>query len=141
MAISRLPDAESGAEDVVAEINVTPLTDVFLVLLIIFMVTSTTLVQSGVDVSLPGARTATSRAQPGVTVTAAADGALYVNDRPTALADLGAAIQAEFARGRERAVTIRGDERIVLRTLVQVMDASRRAGAEKIGVATRRVER
>jgi biopolymer transport protein ExbD len=141
MALSRLPDAEPGGEDVVAEINVTPLTDVFLVLLIVFMVTSTTLVQSGVDVSLPRAQSATSRAQPGVTVTATADGALYVNDRPTAPADLGAAIQSEFAKGRERAVTIRGDERIVLRTLVEVMDASRRAGAEKIGVATRRVDR
>ncbi len=139
MAASLLPD-EGGREELVAEINVTPLTDIFLVLLIIFMVTSTTLMQAGINVNLPRARTAASQAQ-GVTITAAADGTLYVNNRPTALPDLGGALQATFARGGERIVTIRGDEQVVLRTLVQIMDISRRAGAEKIGVATRHAER
>ncbi len=57
MAMS-LPHDESGHGEVVAEINITPLTDIFLVLLIIFMVTSTTLMQSGVNVNLPRSRTA-----------------------------------------------------------------------------------
>lgn len=139
MAMSLLHD-EGGHDEVVAEINITPLTDIFLVLLIIFMVTSTTLMQAGLNVNLPRSRTASSQAQ-GVTVTAAADGALYVNDRPTTLPDLGRALQAAFAAGRDRIVTIRGDEQIVLRMLVQIMDISRRAGAEKIGVATRYGER
>jgi len=139
MAMS-LPLDEGGHEEVVAEINITPLTDIFLVLLIIFMVTSTTLMQAGLNVNLPRSRVATSQAQ-GVTITAAADGALYVNDRPTALSELGGALQAAFARGRDRIVTIRGDEQVILRTLVQIMDISRRAGAEKIGVATRYGER
>ncbi len=139
MAMSAQLD-EEGREDVVAEINVTPLTDIFLVLLIIFMVTSTTLMQAGLNVNLPRSRTATSQAQ-GVTITAAADEALYVNDRPTTLAELGGALQAAFAGGRDRLVTIRGDEQVILRTLVQIMDISRRAGAEKIGVATRYAER
>ena len=135
MAMSPLGD-EGRDDDVIAEINVTPLTDIFLVLLIVFMLTTTTLAQTGLNVNLPRSRTAAGQVG-GVTVTAAADGRLYANDRPTTLADLGGALQTAFAAGRERTVTIRGDERVVLRTLVQLMDISRRAGAEKIGVATR----
>jgi biopolymer transport protein ExbD len=135
MATSPLDD---GHDDVIAEINVTPLTDIFLVLLIVFMVTSTTLAQTGLDVNLPRSRTAAGQVG-GVTVTATADGRLYANERPTSLADLGGALRAAFADGRDRVVTIRGDERVVLRTVVQVMDIARRAGAERIGVATRPV--
>ena len=135
MATSPLDD---GHDDVIAEINVTPLTDIFLVLLIVFMVTSTTLAQTGLDVNLPRSRTAAGQVG-GVTVTATADGRLYANERPTSLADLGDVLQAAFADGRDRVVTIRGDERVVLRTVVQVMDIARRAGAERIGVATRPV--
>ena len=58
---------------IVAEINVTPLTDIFLVLLIIFMVTSTTLAQTGLNVNLPRSRTAAGQVG-GVTVTATAAG-------------------------------------------------------------------
>ena len=136
MAMSPLSDDVGRDDEVVAEINVTPLTDIFLVLLIIFMVTSTTLAQTGLSVNLPRSQTAAGQVG-GVTITATADGKLYANDRATSLADLGGALQAAFAGGRDRVVTIRGDERVVLQTLVQLMDISRRAGAEKIGVATR----
>jgi biopolymer transport protein ExbD len=131
-----LPSDDLGRDDeVVAEINVTPLTDIFLVLLIIFMVTSTTMAQTGLNVNLPRSQTAAGQVG-GVIVTATAEGKLYANDRPTSLAELGGALQRAFAAGRDRVVTIRGDERMVLQTLVQLMDISRRAGAEKIGVAT-----
>ena len=136
MAMSPLRDDIGDQDDVIAEINVTPLTDIFLVLLIIFMVTSTTLAQSGLNVNLPRSQTAAGQTG-GVTVTATADGKLYANERPTSLSDLGGALQTAFAGGRDRVVTIRGDERVVLQTLVQLMDISRKAGAEKIGVATR----
>jgi biopolymer transport protein ExbD len=53
MAVSRLQDDEGGGEEIISEINITPLTDVFLVLLIIFMVTSTALVQQALKVNLP----------------------------------------------------------------------------------------
>jgi biopolymer transport protein ExbD len=112
MAMFPLSD-DAGREEVVAEINVTPLTDIFLVLLIVFMVTSTTLTQAGLNVSLPRSRTASSQAQ-GVTITAAADGTVLVDSQPTTLADMGRLLQATFARGRERTVTIRGDERVGL---------------------------
>jgi biopolymer transport protein ExbD len=136
MALSPSSDDPGLEPEVVAEINVTPLTDIFLVLLIVFMVTSTSLAQTGLNVNLPRSKTAAGQVG-GVTITATADGRLFADDRPTSLTDLGGALRAAFARGRDRVVTIRGDERVVLQTLVQVMDVSRRAGAEKIGVATR----
>jgi biopolymer transport protein ExbD len=140
MALSPLSDDLGSHDDVVAEINVTPLTDIFLVLLIVFMVTSTTLAQAGLNVNLPRSQTAAGHVQ-GVTITATADGALYANERRTTMAELGGALREAFAGGRERVVTIRGDERVVLQTLVQLMDVARKAGAEKIGVATRPAER
>ncbi|MBI1736026.1 MAG: biopolymer transporter ExbD [Candidatus Rokubacteria bacterium] len=137
MAMSPLSDESGRDDEVVAEINVTPLTDLFLVLLIIFMVTSTSLAQAGLDVNLPKSQTAAGQTPGGVTLTVTADGTLYANDRQTTMAQLPATLKKEFAGGGERVVTIRGDERVVLQTLVQLMDVSRRAGAEKIGVATR----
>ena len=134
--LSLLGDDPGREENVVAEINVTPLTDIFLVLLIVFMITSTTLAQTGLDVNLPRSQTAAGQVG-GVTITATADGKLYANDRPTSLADLRGALQTAFAGGRDRIVTIRGDGAVALQTVVQVMDIPRRAGAEKIGVATR----
>lgn len=140
MALSPLStDAWREEEEVVAEINVTPLTDIFLVLLIVFMVTSTSLAQAGLNVNLPRSQTAAGQVH-GVTITAAADGALYVNERRTSMPELGGALRSAFAAGGERVVTIRGDERVVLQTLVALMDTARRAGAEKIGVATRYAE-
>jgi biopolymer transport protein ExbD len=138
MALSQT-GGESAGDEVVAEINITPLTDVFLVLLIIFMVTSTALLQSGLSVNLP--RSGAAAPQPaGVTITLAASGQLAVNDERTDLAGLDARLRAAFARGAGRVVTIRGDERVVLGMLVEIMDIARRSGAEKIGVATRPVE-
>jgi len=141
MAMSRLSSTEHDEDEVVAEINVTPLTDIFLVLLIVFMVTSTSLAQAGLNVNLPKSQTAATTAAQGVTLTVAADGALLANDKATTMADLPRTLEAAFASGREKVVTIRGDERVILQTLVQLMDVSRRAGAEKIGVATRQAER
>jgi biopolymer transport protein ExbD len=138
VAFSRI--GESDHDEVVAEINITPLTDVFLVLLIIFMVTSTALIQSGLNVNLPRSRAAGTQPQ-GVTITLAADGHMAVNEQQTDLAALGARLQAAFAGGKDRVVTIRGDERVILGSLVEIMDIARRSGAEKIGVATRPVER
>jgi biopolymer transport protein ExbD len=138
MAWSRT-GGESAGDDVVAEINITPLTDVFLVLLIIFMVTSTALLQSGLNVNLPRSRAAATQPE-GVTITLAANGQLAVNDERTDLAGLDERLRAAFAHGAARVVTIRGDERVILGVLVEIMDIARRSGAEKIGVATRPAE-
>src|SRR5262245_66396102 len=104
MAMTPLSD-DAGRDEVVAEINVTPLTDIFLVLLIVFMLTSTTLTQAGLNVNLPRSRTASSQAEGG-TITAAADGTLLGGSQSTTAGNLARFVLAAFARGVARTVPI-----------------------------------
>lgn len=128
-------DPDGGDTDIVAEINVTPLTDIFLVLLIIFMVTSTALMQQGTKVNLPRAGTGVSEAA-GVVVTATADRRVEVNGRPVALDNLRTALIDTFHTTAERNVILQGDRSVVLEQAVQIMTIAKEAGAEKIAIAT-----
>jgi biopolymer transport protein ExbD len=134
--VSLSPVEVEGREgDIVAEINVTPLTDIFLVLLIIFMVTSTALTQQGTKVNLP--RAGAGGAEPsGVMITATADRRIELNGKPLALDDLKAALEATFQKGSERNVILQGDRTVVLEQAVQIMTIAKEAGAEKIAIAT-----
>jgi len=128
-------DPEGDGADIVAEINVTPLTDIFLVLLIIFMVTSTALTQQGTRVNLP--RAGAGGAEPsGVMITATADHQVELNGKPVSIEELGSALQAAFAKGSERNVILQGDRNVVLEQAVQIMTIAKEAGAEKIAIAT-----
>lgn len=121
-----------------SEINITPLTDIFLVLLIIFMVTSTVLSQSGIKVALPKASDDSTSAQPdkGITITVKSDGAIYINERPTSLDALTKDIEAALPLSRDKLVVLEGDEKILLGTAVQIMDRARKAGAGRFAIAT-----
>ena len=133
-----LVDLDAAADDdhIVAEINVTPLTDIFLVLLIIFMVTSTALVQQGTKVNLPRAAAGATEAG-GVTITATADRKVEVNGKPVAMESLRDALSAALQQpGVERNVILQGDRSVVLEQAVQIMTIAKEAGAEKIAIAT-----
>lgn len=131
------PDSEGA---IFSEINITPLTDIFLVLLIIFMVTSSVISQMGVDVSLPKASSKTTSAQPeGVVVTLMPDGGLRVNGDAIPSGDyakLQARLVEAFKTSKEKLVILEGDKKALLGNAVEVMDYSRRAGAERFAVAT-----
>jgi len=134
VAIGRT-DVEGDDAAIVAEINVTPLTDIFLVLLIIFMVTSTALTNQGSKVDLPRADTGAGEAT-GVVVTATAEGRLEVDGRSIKMDELGGALTTAFQHGTSRNVILRGDRTLVLEQAVQIMTAAKAAGAEKIAIAT-----
>ena len=134
MAIGRT-DVEGDDAAIVAEINVTPLTDIFLVLLIIFMVTSTALTNQGSKVDLPRADAGAGEAT-GVVVTATAEGRLEVDGRSIKMDELGSALTTAFQHGTSRNVILRGDRTLVLEQAVQIMTAAKAAGAEKIAIAT-----
>ena len=128
-------EGESGEGDIVAEINVTPLTDIFLVLLIIFMVTSTALTQQGTKVNLP--RAGSGGAEPlGVMVTATADHRVEVNGTAVSLDGLRAALEAALQKNPEHSVILQGDRDVVLEQAVQIMSIAKEAGAERIAIAT-----
>lgn len=126
-------------EAIVAEINITPLTDIFLVLLIIFMISSTAMMESGLQVKLPSAKTtassATNNSKP-IYVTVAKDGQIRVGDKTSTDDTLSATLKEALSQSTDKTVIIRGDESIFLGKAVKIMDAARTAGADKIAIAT-----
>jgi biopolymer transport protein ExbD len=127
-------------QPIVAEINVTPLTDIFLVLLIIFMVTSTALTQQGTKVNLP--RAGAGGAEPsGIIVTATADHQIELNGKAVSLDGLRPALEVAFQKGSERNVILQGDRNVILEQAVQIMTIAKEAGADKIAIATAPAEK
>jgi biopolymer transport protein ExbD len=131
------PDDEHSSDDgVVAEINITPLTDVFLVLLIIFMVTTSVIQNQGKNIDLPGAKV--SDATPtGVTVTVSPEGEILVNDEPTPESRLYEVLAAKLKDTREKIVILRGDKKVLLGQAVNILDLAQQAGATGIALATK----
>lgn len=141
MAIKLSGSGDHGeGDDIVAEINITPLTDIFLVLLIIFMVTSSAMNQMGVDVHLPQASNATAQSQPeGVIVSLLPGGVMKVNEQSVNAGDYDAfegALKARFGKTTSKLVIIEGDRQAFLGSAIEVMDHARRAGAEQFAIAT-----
>ena len=137
-------DADVGADNVVAEINITPLTDVFLVLLIIFMVTSTALVESevasraGMKVVLPKANAAgpvsQRRSDPVLTVTRSNE--LYLGARKLDVNNLEGEIRKALTETGSETLLIRGDKNVLLGAAVDIMSVAKKAGATKIAILT-----
>ncbi len=130
------PEIETGSDDIIAEINITPLTDVFLVLLIIFMVTTSVVANQSKQVDLPGAEVSDTTPQ-GVTVTVNADGEILVNDIPTAIEGLFLALETALSESREKLLILRGDKSVMLGQAVNILDTAQQAGATGIALATK----
>ena len=134
---SGLPtEAEDGAAGIVAEINVTPLTDFFLVLLIIFMVTTSVVQEEGKNIDLPSA-SESEETPSGVTVAVDDEGGLQVNDRVVAIDELGPALERALAGAEQKIVILRGDKNVLLGQAVDILDTAQRAGARGIALATK----
>ena len=122
---------------IVAEINVTPLTDVFLVLLIIFMITTSALVKPAADVDLPKAAANESETK-GVMVTMTPTHEIYVNDRPVGGDDatLVSALRDALGHTDEKVVILAGDKQVVLGEVVRVLGVAKEAGATGFALAS-----
>jgi biopolymer transport protein ExbD len=137
MAINGLADNDG----IISEINITPLTDVMLVLLIIFMVTATFFVaEPAMQVELPPAVTSelVPKENGEITVIVKQDGGMTVNDRPTTEAGLTNAL-LEAARNIEadrKVVVIRGDREAAYGRVIWIMDAARLVGLRNVSLAT-----
>jgi biopolymer transport protein ExbD len=132
-------DREDG--DVFADINITPLTDIFLVLLIIFMVTTTAIHEAdkaGFEVNLPKSGKGT-QGPPArdLTVAILADGRTVMGGRVVEPAALAEAFAAARARNPGTVVLLQADEGVLHGRVVAVMDLARREGLNRIAIATR----
>jgi biopolymer transport protein TolR len=125
-----------GRTKPMSEINVTPMVDVMLVLLIIFMVAAP-LMTVGVPIDLPQtqARQMNTEQKP-ITVSVTNDGAIFLGDQPVLLADLTARVAEQAANGTEDRIYVRGDLAANYGSVMQVMGALSGAGYSKIGLIT-----
>ncbi len=135
MAMSAGMGANSGAP--MSEINVTPLVDVMLVLLIIFMIT-TPLAQHKIKVELP---VATVNANPpekseSVNLAVKDDGAMYWNDAAVTNAELQARFAVEAAKNPQPEIHLRADRSIRFRVISKILADAKQAGIIKIGFIT-----
>lgn len=133
MAITPLGGGEDNGE-IVAEINITPLTDIFLVLLIIFMITSSAMIESGGKVNLPKA-VATQTESRGTTVTLTPKQEIFVNQQKVSEEGLEKALQEALNNNANKTVILRGDKEVLLGDTVKVMSIIKRAGATEIAIA------
>ncbi len=133
MAMTPLGGGDDNG-DIVAEINITPLTDIFLVLLIIFMITSSAMIESGGKVNLPKA-VATQSESRGTTVTLTPKKEIFVNQKKVSEESLEKVLQEALSNNANKTVILRGDKDVLLGETVKVMSIIKRAGATEIAIA------
>ncbi len=122
---------------IISEINVTPLTDVFLVLLIIFMITTSAMVKPAADVDLPKAAENEEQTK-GVLVTITPSREIFVNERPVAADDatVASVLRDTLARTNDKVVILAGDRQVVLGEVVRVLGLAKEAGATGFALAS-----
>ncbi len=129
-------EVDADGDEIVAEINVTPLTDIFLVLLIIFMVTSSVIVEEGKSIDLPDASVADETTPKGVTVSMNAEGEILVNDVVAADGTVMRLLELAIEKAEDKIVILRGDASVALGRAVNILDLAQKAGAKGIAIST-----
>src|SRR5262245_63556739 len=125
-----------GGNDSISDINVTPLVDVMLVLLIIFMVTAPIL-QQGVSIDLPKVAAGPLAGEnEQLVVNIAKTGQVYLNDTPYTLPELSEKLRALAAERRDRPLYVRADQTVAYGEVMRTMAAVHQAGLSRVGVVT-----
>ena len=122
-----------------ADINITPLVDVVLVLLLIFMVTAPVL-QSGVEVAVPQTRTVNQLTEEHTVVTIDKDQNVFVQDKPVNIHDLPTVLGSGPANVK-RVVYVRADQKVPFGAFASVMDGVKQAGISNISIVTQPLQR
>ncbi len=129
---------EIGSGGFRSDINVTPLVDVMLVLLVIFMVV-TPLLKQQLPVELPIAQHSHEAQDTShVTLIAAADGTLLLSEHPVTAETLDGALHDVYAARADKTIFLEADRSLPYSRVVDLMDACRAAGIERIGVVTKK---
>ena len=126
---------ESRRRRFMAEINIIPLVDVVLVLLIIFMVTAPMLYR-GMDINLPTSASNTIKPEERIVLTIERDQKIYVDKDPVTVGQLEGKLRLVKARNADVSVYLRADRDVPYGTVVQVMDGVKRSGIDKLGMVT-----
>lgn len=133
MAIS----TKSDDSEIVSDINMTPLIDVMLVLLIIFMVSSSAAIESGLSVNLPEAGAVAETAPSSLIISMTKTGELAVAGSPVTKAELKERVRAELTKLKTTSVVLEGDGDLTLTSTIDVIDMAREAGAKDFSIAAK----
>jgi biopolymer transport protein TolR len=124
----------SRRRGIIADINVTPLVDIMLVLLIIFMLTANLIAKQAIEVELPRASQSTSLNPTTLAVTLTRDGALYLNGKPITPAELRTQVSAAVARDPKAQAIISGDKAVSHGRIVWVLDVVKSLGITSFAI-------
>jgi biopolymer transport protein ExbD len=123
-------------EEIVAEINMTPLIDIMLVLLIIFMVTSSVSVESGLDIDLPKTSSKTQATQgEAVIISLSKDGQMSIAGKVFQGGDMKTEIANAMKAANTEFVVFEGDKTAQIGRAIEIMDVAKEAGAKKFAIA------
>jgi len=122
-----------------AEINITPLVDVVLVLLVIFMITAPVL-QSGIEVAVPKTRTVKEITEQRLVLTINRDQQVFLGDTPVNVHDLRQKLVQSSRDTKKQVIYLRADERVPFGAFASVMDAVKQAGITNISIVTQPVD-
>ncbi len=123
-----------------AEINIIPLVDVVLVLLLIFMLTAPVL-QSGIDVAVPKTRSVKEVTEQRTVVTIDKEQRVFIGDQPVNVHDLTALLRAKGRADGKKVIYLRADEKVPFGAFASVMDAVKQAGITNISIVTQPLEK
>jgi biopolymer transport protein TolR len=133
------PGASEGGErrlgSSLAEINIIPLVDVVLVLLLIFMLTAP-MMYRGIDVNLPRASARPTAVEERMVLTVTKDRVLYLNDKRVAPGSLDTQLRAAFGNRTDKTLYLKADAGLAYGAVIETMDQVRRAGIERLGMVT-----
>jgi len=118
-----------------AQVDLTPMLDIVFIMLIFFIVTSTFVRESGIEVDKPQATNVVSQKDVGIFIAVTADNDVYIDKKMVDIERVQAALEAMLLDKAESSLVIQADERAFSGTVIQVMDAAKGAGIEKIAIA------
>ncbi len=130
---------EGHTQTALGEINIVPLVDVVLVLLVIFMLTAPVL-QSGIEVAVPKTHTVKEVSQPRQVVTIDRQQRVFLGETPVNLAELPAKLRVPNGDPAHQVIYLRADEKVPFGAFASVMDAVKQAGITNISIVTQPIE-
>jgi biopolymer transport protein TolR len=133
-------NAQGRTQSSLSDINVTPLVDVVLVLLIIFMVTAPVL-QSGIEVSVPHTKTVKEVTEERLVVTIDRDQNVFLNSQPVNINQIAQRIHEKVRDPEGQSIYVRADENVPFGAFATVMDAVKQSGITNVSIVTQPIEK
>jgi biopolymer transport protein ExbD len=136
--MKRRRHADYGNQD--TDINLTPMLDIVFIMLIFFVVTTSFVKQSGIEVNRPTAQTAEQRDLGNILIAISPNGEIWIDQRAVDIRAVQAVVERLVAENPEGGVIIQGDREAQIGLLVKVMDQVRKAGIENVSIAATAVK-